>query len=105
MSSSCRSSERDARVGSIDGAEQSFHEVLRKKRRVAGGGYYKARVRRGCCGPAQSGQHASQRPGEVLRCIRDDGESAGRKARRVAIGIENDRICLLMEALNDMADQ
>ena len=66
MSFSSGSRERNTGVSFVPvEAEQLFREVQGEKRRVAGGGHDEARIRRGFGRPAQSGQHASERTGEV----------------------------------------
>jgi len=97
--------QNDNRMGAGSGGEELPHQIAGKEGRVAGGRHHEACIRRGPGGPAQAGEDARERPREIVRCVRDDGQAEGREPGRIAIRVDRERRGLGREPLDCVLKQ
>ena len=77
---------------------QARHQILRQERTIARHADEPVAVRRMRGSPIETGKNAGQRSGKIRHAVGDDGQAGIGKARRVAIGIDDDAIALRREA-------
>ena len=88
-SSPCDWASAMAPGGSSTAGMQPRHQIGRQQRRVAGRRHDPARVGRIGRRPAHAGQHAGERADEAVDRVGHDRQPEGRKARGIAVGIDD----------------
>src|SRR5438094_9450776 len=94
-------------VGSGDGklsilrferAIQSRYQIARQERAIGRGTQYKFHIWPVDRGPVECRENAGEWSGKIRDAIRDDWQSERRKARGIAIGIQNEAVALRRKA-------
>lgn len=80
---------------------QSCSEITWQERAVARCTEYPSDVRPMLRRPVEPGKNAGERTGKIGDAVRDDGQAECCKARGIAIGVEDQRVALRCDAIDD----